>query len=518
MTSNYFFRKLLTLIDSRVRLVVAILCLPILAISLFLISITRWPMSASTPDFFLTQIVCRDDAGRFCEPRSGIAIASIDGPNCLGPKFADRPCLRSETEMVSDNTHVLKEDFPGRSASRFNSFFLSNTLRKSLTNIALVQAFAAVVLIGLTVRVLGRQRRTVYFFVFLLSWMIDEYLMLIASIAPLGIAMLSMFSALVLIDEYLENGKTRLHRAIVASVLLIHVSILALRRADQAFIFIAILLMIAGARGISSWRWKHHQITFGSWLSQSIIGISLVTVTILGWVLSPWVRGSESQTLSILKKIMGVLGYVVPQGLSSASMGTRFSSEVGTSNIWNTFVEFTKAPVYYLLNIGHFVLDLCWNNWPKANQMFPFIAGAVVLIAFAVSIKYIGVNFVSKPNRLEIGLVFLVICAVTLKGNLDAGTRSNLRYVFVPIQYMAFVWLKDQYSGDSLRTAKRFFNVFFAILLYHCIGTWLYLRQAIEIDFGYISLSGSVSALITNVSVVLAGVGVFAVAATSLDE
>ena len=125
MTSNYFFRKLLTLIDSRVRLVVAILCLPILAISLFLISITRWPMSASTPDFFLTQIVCRDDAGRFCEPRSGIAIASIDGPNCLGPKFADRPCLRSETEMVSDNTHVLKEDFPGRSASRFNSFFLS---------------------------------------------------------------------------------------------------------------------------------------------------------------------------------------------------------------------------------------------------------------------------------------------------------------------------------------------------------------------------------------------------------
>ena len=32
------------------------------------------------------------------------------------------------------------------------------------------------------------------------------------------------------------------------------------------------------------------------------------------------------------------------------------------------------------------------------------------------------------------------------------------------------------------------------------------------------TLSGSVSAMITNVSVVLAGVGVFAVAATSLDE
>ena len=79
--SNYFFRKLLTLIDSRVRVVVVALCLPMLAISLFLISITRWPMSARTPDFFLTQIVCRDDAGRFCEPRSGIANASIDGPN-----------------------------------------------------------------------------------------------------------------------------------------------------------------------------------------------------------------------------------------------------------------------------------------------------------------------------------------------------------------------------------------------------------------------------------------------------
>ena len=142
-------------------------------------------------------------------------------------------------------------------------------------------------------------------------------------------------------------------------------------------------------------------------------------------------------------------------------MGTRFSSEVGTSNVWNTFVEFTKAPIYYLINVGHVVLDLVWNNWPKANQLFPFIAGAVVLIAFASSVKYIGVNFVSKPNRLEIGFVFLVICAVTLKGNLDAGTRSSLRYVFVPIQYMAFLWLKDQYAGDSIRTAKRFINVFF---------------------------------------------------------
>jgi len=516
--SNYFFRKLLTLSDSRVRVVVVALCLPILAISLFLISITRLPMSASSPEFFLTQIVCRDDAGRFCEPRSGIVIASIDDPNCFGPKFADRPCLRSETEMVSDNTQVLKEDFPGRSASRFNSFFLSNTLRKSLTNIALVQAFAAVVLIGLTVRVLGRQRRTVYFFVFLLSWMIDEYLMLIASIAPLGIAMLSMFSALVLVDEYLSNEKSRLPKLIAAILVLMHVLIVALRRADQALILIAMLLGIVGARGISSWRWKQYQISIRSFMSEHVVGTFLVAASIFATLFSPWVRSSTAEELSTYQKLLTTIQAVVPATLSSPSMGTRLSTKVGESHEWNTLIEFLKSPIYYLINIGHFVLDLCWNNWPKTNQMFSFSAGAVVLIAFAVSVKYIGVNFVSKPNRLEIGLVFLVICAVTLKGNLDAGTRSNLRYVFVPFQYMAFVWLKDQYSGDSLRTAKRFFNVLFAILLYHCIGTWLYLRQAIEIDFGYMSLSGSVSAMITNVSVVLAGVGVFAVAATSLDE
>ena len=500
------------------HVMVKLFVFPVLTINLFLISLTQLPLSASSPQFFLTQIVCRDDATRFCDPKSGEAIASIDDANCLGPQFADRPCLRSETEMVSTNSQFLKPDFPGRSASKFNSFFLSNTLRKSLTNIAFVQAFASFALIALTAGTLSRQRRVAYCFTFLLSWFSNEYLMVLASIAPIGLALVSMFSALVLIDEFLESGKSQLDRVLIAILVLMHVSILALRREDQAFIFIAILLMIAGARGISSWRWKHQQITFGSWLSQSIIGVSLITATILGWVLSPWVRGGESQALSVKNKLSGVVEYVVPQYLSSASMGTRLLPPAGTGNVLNTFIEFAKSPIYYLINVGHVSLDLVWNEWPKANRMLPFIAGAVMLIAFALSVKYIGVNFVSKPNRLEVGLVLLVICAVTLKGNLDAGTRSNLRYVFVPMQYMVFVWLKDQYAGDAIRTAKRVLNIFFAILLYHCICTWLYLRNSDQMDFGYFILNNVTTIAITIFALVLTAVGVFAVAATSLDE
>ena len=500
------------------RVMVKLFVFPVLTINLFLIALTQLPLSASSPQFFLTQMVCRDDATRFCDPKSGEAIASIDDPNCLGPQFADRPCLRSETEMVSTNSQFLKPDFPGRSASKFNSFFLSNTLRRSLTNITFVQVFASFALIALTAGKLSRQRRVAYCLTFFLSWFSNEYSMVLASIAPIGLALVSMFSALVLIDEYLEGRKSQLDRVIIAILVLLHVSILALRREDQAFILIAILLMISGARGISSWRWKHHHITFGSWLSQSIIGISLVTATILGWVLSPLVRGGESQALSIKNQLSGAVGYVVPQGLSSASMGTRLSSPVGTSNVWNTFVEFIKAPIYYLINIGHTVLDLVWNSWPKSNQMIPFIAGAVVLIAFALSVKYIGINFVSKANRLEMGLVLLVICAVTLKGNLDAGTRSNLRYVFVPIQYMVFVWLKDQFAGDATRTAKRVLNVFYALLIYHCICAWLYLRNSDQMDFGYFILNNVTTIAITIFALVLTAVGVFAVATTSLDE
>ena len=482
----------------------------ILTSVLFLISLTQLPLSASSPQFFLTQIVCRDDAGRFCDPKSGEAVASIEDPNCLGPQFADRPCLRSEKEMVITNTQVLKADFPGRSASKLNSFFLSDTLRKSLTKISLAQAVVAIALIALTAGTLSRQRRCVYCFTFILSWLSNEYLMNLAGIAPIGLALVSMFSALVLIDEYLEGEKSQLDRVIIAILVMMHVSILALRREDQAFIFIAILLMTAGARGISSWRWKHDHITFGSWLSQSVIGISLVTATVLGWVLSPWVRGSESQALSIQNKLSGAVEYVVPQGLSSASMGTRLSSPVGTSSVLNTFVEFIKSPIYYLINIGHVSLDLVWNEWPKANQWFPFTAGAVMLVAFALSVKYIGVNFVSKASRLEISLVFLVICAVILKGNLDAGTRSNLRYVFVPIQYMLFVWLKDQYAGDAIRTTKRVLNVFFVILLYHCICTWLYLRNSDQMDFGYFILNNVTTIAITVFALVLTAISCFA--------
>ncbi len=105
------------------HVMVKLFVFPVLTINLFLISLTQLPLSASSPQFFLTQIVCRDDATRFCDPKSGEAIASIDDANCLGPQFADRPCLRSETEMVSTNSQFLKPDFPGRSASKFNSFF-----------------------------------------------------------------------------------------------------------------------------------------------------------------------------------------------------------------------------------------------------------------------------------------------------------------------------------------------------------------------------------------------------------
>ncbi len=223
----------------------------VLMINLFLISLTQLPLSASSPQFFLTQIVCRDDAERYCDPKSGEVIASIDDANCLGPQFADRPCLRSETEMVSTNTQVLKPDFPGRSASKFNSFFLSNTLRKSLTKISLAQAVGAIALIALTAGKLSRHRRVAYCFTFLLSWFSNEYLMYLAGIAPIGLALASMFSALVLIDEYLERGKSQLDRVIIAILVLMHISILALRREDQAFIFIATVLVIAGARGIS---------------------------------------------------------------------------------------------------------------------------------------------------------------------------------------------------------------------------------------------------------------------------
>jgi hypothetical protein len=103
-----------------------------------------------------------------------------------------------------------------------------------------------------------------------------------------------------------------------------------------------------------------------------------------------------------------------------------------------------------------------------------------------------------------------VICAVTFKGNLDAGTRSNLRYVFVPIQYLVFVWLKDQYAGDAIRTAKRVLNVFFAILLYHCICTWLYLRNSDQMDFGYFILNNIATIAITVFALVLTAISCFA--------
>ena len=70
----------------------------------------------------------------------------------------------------------------------------------------------------------------------------------------------------------------------------------------------------------------------------------------------------------------------------------------------------------------------------------------------------------------------------------------------------------------AARMTKHIRVILIAVLLYYCIGTWPYLRHRNEFDFGNIGIGGSVSAMITEVLLFLAGVGVFARAVTSLDE
>jgi hypothetical protein len=347
--------------------------------------------------------------------------------------------------------------------------------------------------------------RAVYLIVLLISWMSQEHLQLMGSIAPIGLSSVSMFAVLILLKQLIDERKSKQIIILTLAILVVHAWNIAIRRPDQSEILIVasfgIVLSGLATRVYSKIAQKIHR----PFHATGLVGLALISFVSVG--------GTTN-----FGTVSNVLRAIIPKTLVSPSLGTRLNTEVGTNSVWNTLIEFVKSPIYYAINIGHSLLDVWFHEWPKGNQMFPFLSGLAVVVVVVVFFGLVGLRQISFPDWIDVVALSSVIMMATLKGNLDAGTRSNLRYVFVLVQMVMFVLLKNQLSRNSQKQILNICVFILFILLYHAIGTWLYLRSASMVDFGYFHLSGWTTAVLTSGSLILAGTSVAALSLSCLEN
>jgi apolipoprotein N-acyltransferase len=115
------------------------------------------------------------------------------------------------------------------------------------------------------------------------------------------------------------------------------------------------------------------------------------------------------------------------------------------------------------------------------------------------------------------GPVVLVVMLVTLKGVLDAGTRSNLRYVFALLQFLLFLVFKSGLDVNPRIFIQRIINWIYGILLFQALIIWIYLSKSSGMDFGYVYIGSVGLSLLASALLLLSGKLLTSLARWSMD-
>jgi hypothetical protein len=241
--------------------------------------------------------------------------------------------------------------------------------------------------------------------------------------------------------------------------------------------------------------------------------VGLVVCTIGACLVSPFVALSDK---SVISKVSDSVDYVVPKYIAAPSMGTRLSTELGSSSFQNTLVEFLKSPIYYSINVGRFLLDLVHSSGYQQSQWIPFLVGIFVFLVVFFLIVFLKTDFKRWPF-LTMGPVVLVVMLVTLKGVLDAGTRSNLRYVFALLQFLLFLVFKSGLDVNPRIFIQRIINWIYGILLFQALIIWIYLSKSSGMDFGYVYIGSVGLSLLASALLLLSGKLLTSLARWSMD-
>jgi hypothetical protein len=485
-------------------------------LTLATVSLSTLPHSASSPEFFLTQIVCRDDGNRFCNPNLDLYAEKLtDLPNCIGPDFSEHPCLKTDRLVpIVANQQQLKADFPNRTSSIINAKLLTNDLKRSMTNISFVSGLFTSLLVALTFLTIRKSSYGgPYLFTILVSTAFTENFVVRASIAPIGVSTTSMLSALVLTYAIMNNSSTKYQTYLMYLLLFVQLVLVSLFRQDQAMILMATVFLITVVDVL------RYIITGGS--KQPISGyfqkrtflVGLVGCTIGACLVSPFVASSDK---SVISKVRDSVDYVVPKYIAAPSMGTRLSTELGSSSFQNTLVEFLKSPIYYSINVGRFLLDLVHSSGYQQSQWIPFLVGIFVFLVVFFLIVFLKTDFKRWPF-LTMGPVILVVMLVTLKGVLDAGTRSNLRYVFALFQFLLFLVFKSGLDANPRKFVQRIDCWIYGILLLQAFIITIYLSKSSGMDFGYVYIGSVGLSLLASALLLLSGKLLTSLARWSID-
>jgi hypothetical protein len=296
-------------------------------------------------------------------------------------------------------------------------------------------------------------------------------------------------------------------------LLFVQLVLVSLFRQDQAMILIATVFLITVVdvlRYIITGELKQ---PISGYFQKRTFLVGLVGCTIGACLVSPFVASSDK---SVIFKARETIDYVVPNYIAAPSMGTRLSTELGSSSFQNTLVEFLKSPIYYSINVGRFLLDLVHSSEYQQSQWIPFLVGIFVFLVVFFLIVFLKTDFKRWPF-LTMGPVILVVMLVTLKGVLDAGTRSNLRYVFALFQFLLFLVFKSGLDANPRKFVQRIVPGIYGILLLQAFIITIYLSKSFGMDFGYVYIGSVGLSLLASALLLLSGKLLTSLARWSID-
>ena len=426
-------------------------------LTLYMFAALNAPDSGENFRFFASQSVCSHTSGGLCtrsDEGTYFYSEKIDTNECVGahPGISRCSSINGNTEATS---YMPSRD--GYLTYRLNGAVIGDNFEGGIQKLMLMNSFISATTIFITFFLLNNSLKIAYQAALLISIAIPENLFHVGSIAPIGIAHVSVFSFLVLFWSLLKSPVCVKSRSIAWFSLAVFAFQISIRRIDQLVIIAVISVLICLARCV--------QVIYRNFIREKkftyeATSIFRETLLILSVLLA-------CGTVSLSSADIGMSRTFTPVVADTLRVGdTKSSFDVTNSPTGNVLYEMIAQPYY-------FFLDLVPPFWSISNSLryvlsfliFIFLLSALMYIGWKIELEWYGlVSLVS---------LFLVFLAFNYVGA-NYGPRLELRYIVAPLFFMVYVLMAENFDRILHMDTVTIKAMFFVLFVLNFVGTAIY--------------------------------------------
>ena len=427
-------------------------------LTLYMFAALNAPHSGENFRFFASQSVCSHTSGGLCtrsDEGTYFYSEKIDTNECVGshPGISRCSSINGNTEATS---YMPSRD--GYLTYRLNGAVIGDNFEGGIQKLMLMNSFISASTIFITFFLLNNSLKIAYQAALLISIAIPENLFHVGSIAPIGIAHVSVFSFLVLFWSLLKSPVCVKSRSIAWFSLAVFAFQISIRRIDQLVVIAVISVLTCLARCVQViYRNFFRETKF----SYEAISIFRETLLILSFLLACGTVSLSSTDIGMSRTFLPVVSNALRVGDPKSNL-----IDVASSPSGNVLYEMIAQPYY-------FFLDLVPSFWSISNSLrnvlsfliFIILLSALVYIGWKIELTWYGlVTLVS---------LFFVFITFDYVGA-SYGPRLELRYIVAPLFFMVYVLMAENFDRILHTHTVTIKAMFFVLFVLNFVGTALY--------------------------------------------